>query len=306
MVREEGTFLPDDVDVDVLVEFAAQIDARLRVYAFALDRHRRDPIDLIVGDRFDRADGFPDWDNTLSSGQPLRMIRLNSILNDPVTVVGRTFAIVIQLLIVASLLGFSIETLPHLTAESRVWLRWLEVITVVIFSAEYLLRLWAAENRWKFATSFFGIVDLLAVLPFYIAPGADLRSVRVFLLLRLFRLLKLVRYSKAVRRFHVALNIAREELILFGTVSFIMLYLSAVGIYFFENEAQPTHFASVFHSLWWATTTLTTVGYGDVYPITLGGRCFTFVVLLIGLGIISIPAGIVASALAKAREIEDK
>ncbi|MAI32753.1 MAG: voltage-gated potassium channel [Planctomycetaceae bacterium TMED240] len=233
-------------------------------------------------------------------------IQLDSILNDPVTVVGRTFAIVIQLLIVASLLGFSIETLPDLTAETRGWLRWLEVITVVIFSAEYLLRLWAAENRWKFATSFFGIIDLLAVLPFYIAPGADLRSVRVFRLLRLFRLLKLVRYSNAARRFHVALNIAREELILFGTVSVIMLYLSAVGIYFFEHEAQPTHFASVFHSLWWATTTLTTVGYGDVYPITLGGRCFTFVVLLIGLGIISIPAGIVASALAKAREIEDK
>ena len=100
--------------------------------------------------------------------------------------------------------------------------------------------------------------------------------------------------------------VIEEELILFGTVSLIMLYLSAVGIYFFEHEAQPTHFASVFHSLWWATTTLTTVGYGDVYPITLGGRCFTFVVLLIGLGIISIPAGIVASALAKAREIEDK
>ena len=232
--------------------------------------------------------------------------RLNSILNDPSTSAGRAFAIVIQLLIVASLLGFSIETLPHLTAGSRGWLRWLEIITVCIFSVEYLLRLWAAEERWKFVTSFFGIVDLLAVLPFYVAPGADLRSVRVFRLLRLFRLLKLVRYSKAIRRFQIALKIAREELILFGTVSFIMLYLSAVGIYFFENEAQPKHFASVFHSLWWATTTLTTVGYGDVYPITLGGRCFTFVVLLVGIGIISIPAGIVASALAKAREIEVK
>ena len=224
-------------------------------------------------------------------------IRLNSILNDPVTVVGRTFAIVIQLLIVASLLGFSIETLPHLTAESRVWLRWLEVITVVIFSAEYLLRLWAAENRWKFATSFFGIVDLLAVLPFYIAPGADLRSVRVFRLLRLFRLLKLVRYSKAVRRFHVALNIAREELILFGTVSLIMLYLSAVGIYFFEHEAQPTHFASVFHSLWWATTTLTTVGYGDVVPATTLGQFIASIVMIMGYGIIAVPTGIVTSSL---------
>lgn len=235
-----------------------------------------------------------------------KRVRLNSILNDPDTLSGRAFAIVIQLLIVVSLFGFSLQTLPHLTAEARGWLRWLELITVIVFSVEYLLRLWAAENRWKFATSFFGIIDLLAVLPFYIAPGADLRSVRVFRLLRLFRILKLVRYSQAVRRFHIALKIACEELVLFGTVSLILLYLSAVGIYFFENEAQPMHFASVFHSLWWATTTLTTVGYGDVYPITLGGRCFTFVVLLIGLGIISIPAGIVASALAKAREIEGK
>lgn len=235
-----------------------------------------------------------------------RRAQLDSMLNDSGTSFGRAFAIVIQLLVIASLLGFSIETLPHLTAETRGWLRSLEIITVSIFSVEYLLRLWAAENRWKFVTSFFGIIDLLAVLPFYIAPGADLRSVRVFRLLRLFRMLKLVRYSKAVRRFHVALSIAREDLILFGAVSLIMLYLSAVGIYFFENEAQPTHFASVFHSLWWATTTLTTVGYGDVYPVTLGGRCFTFIVLLVGLGIISIPAGIVASALAKAREIEDE
>ena len=173
---------------------------------------------------------------------------------------GRAFAIVIQLLVIASLLGFSIETLPHLIAKTRGWLRSLEIITVSIFSVEYLLRLWAAENRWKFVTSFFGIIDLLAVLPFYIAPGADRRSVRVFRFLRLFRMLKLVRSSKAVRRFHVALSIAREDLILFGAVSLIAFYLSAVGICFFENEAQPTHFASVFHSLWWGTTTLTTVG----------------------------------------------
>jgi voltage-gated potassium channel len=79
-----------------------------------------------------------------------------------------------------------------------------------------------------------------------------------------------------------------------------------VGIYYFENEVQPKEFASVFHSLWWSVCTLTTVGYGDVYPVTLGGRVFTFVVLAIGLGIISVPAGLVASALAKAREMEDE
>jgi len=85
----------------------------------------------------------------------------------------------------------------------------------------------------------------------------------------------------------------------------MLLYFSAVGIYYFENEAQPDKFASVFHSLWWSVATLTTVGYGDVYPVTVGGKVFTFLVLLIGLGIVSVPAGLVASALSKARAMED-
>ena len=81
--------------------------------------------------------------------------------------------------------------------------------------------------------------------------------------------------------------------------------MAAVGIYYFESDAQPEQFGSVFHCLWWGVATLTTVGYGDVYPITVGGRIFTFVILLIGLGVISVPAGLVASALAKARQLED-
>jgi voltage-gated potassium channel len=79
------------------------------------------------------------------------------------------------------------------------------------------------------------------------------------------------------------------------------LYLSAVGIYFFEHQAQPEQFKSVFHCLWWAVATLTTVGYGDVFPITAGGRIFTFFVLMVGLGIVAVPAGLVASALSQAR-----
>jgi len=85
----------------------------------------------------------------------------------------------------------------------------------------------------------------------------------------------------------------------------LLLYLAAVGIYYFEHDAQPETFASVFHSLWWAVATLTTVGYGDVYPMTAGGKLFTFIVLLIGLGVVSVPAGLVASALSKAREMDD-
>jgi voltage-gated potassium channel len=135
--------------------------------------------------------------------------------------------------------------------------------------------------------------------------GVDLRSIRTFRLLRLFRIFKLARYSAAIRRFHVAIRIAKEEIVLFLGATLILLYLAAVGIYYFESDAQPEKFGSVFHSLWWAVVTLTTVGYGDVYPITVGGRIFTFLILVIGLGVISVPAGLVASALAKARQLED-
>ena len=93
--------------------------------------------------------------------------------------------------------------------------------------------------------------------------------------------------------------IIKEELFVYLLTSLFLIYVSAVGIYYFEHDAQPEHFASVFHSLWWAVITLTTVGYGDIYPITVGGKCFTFVILLIGLGIIAVPSGLVASAMNK-------
>ncbi|MEZ6059212.1 MAG: ion transporter [Planctomycetaceae bacterium] len=217
---------------------------------------------------------------------------------------GRLFDLTIQGLIVASLFTFSIETLPNLSSQTYSILQGCEVVFVAVFTVEYVLRLAVADHRLRFVTSFFGIIDLIAILPFYLSFGVDLRSVRVFRLLRLFRILKLVRYSKAIRRFHRALLIAREEIVLFLCVTAMLMYLSSVGIYYFEHEAQPDVFASVFHSMWWAVATLTTVGYGDVYPVTVGGRVFTFFVLLIGLGIVSVPAGLVASALSKARELE--
>lgn len=211
----------------------------------------------------------------------------------------------IQILIILSLVAFAIETLPSLPDGWRQGLKVFETATVLIFSAEYLARLILARPWRAYAFSFFGFVDLVAVLPFYLSAGIDLRSLRAFRLVRLFRLLKLARYSAAAQRFHRAFLIAREELILFAAVSLIVLYLSAVGIYHFENEAQPEAFASVFHSLWWAVTTLTTVGYGDTYPITTGGRIFTFFILLIGLGIVAVPTGLFASALSKARDQMD-
>ncbi len=218
---------------------------------------------------------------------------------------GRIFDLCIQVLIVLSLIAFAVETLPNLSHVTHRALRIFEIACIGIFTIEYGLRWLVATSKVKFATSFFGIIDLLAILPFYLSLGIDIRSIRAFRLLRLFRAFKLARYNAAIQRFHRAFLIAKEEIILFLFVTMILLYFAAVGIYYFENEAQSDAFSSVFHSLWWAVITLTTVGYGDVYPVTIGGRVFTFLILLIGLGVVSVPAGLVASALSKARELEN-
>ena len=232
------------------------------------------------------------------------MPNLKTIVEDPTTKMGRVFALFIQGLIVLSLLTFAVETLPGLSNETRTALRVIEVTTVLIFTGEYLVRILVADRTLRFVLSFYGIIDLLAILPFYLSTGLDLRSIRVVRLLRLFRIFKIARYSTAIQRLHRAFLIAREELILFFCAAAILLYVSSVGIYYFENEAQPEAFASVFHSLWWTVITLTTVGYGDVYPITTGGRIFTMLILLVGLGIVAVPTGIMASALSHARSLE--
>jgi voltage-gated potassium channel len=232
------------------------------------------------------------------------MEQLRHIVEDPGTPAGRAFALTIQALIVYSLITFSIETVPDLSAGTRRFLAISEAVVVVIFTAEYLLRVAVTRPRLGYICSFFGLVDLLAILPFYLSTGIDLRSLRVLRFLRLVRILKLARYGDAARRFKQAYCIVREELFLFIGMTAILLYLSAVGIYYFERTAQPEAFGSVFHCLWWAVSSLTTVGYGDVFPITTGGRIFTSFVLLLGLGVIAVPAGLFASALSRVRGLE--
>ena len=120
------------------------------------------------------------------------------------------------------------------------------------------------------------------------------------------RLLKLARYNKALARLGRAFTETKEELVIFTLASFILLFLSSVGIYHFEHDAQPDKYQSIFDCLWWSVATLTTVGYGDIYPITTGGKIFTFFILMIGLGLISVPAGIVASSLTSIRKKEEQ
>ena len=227
------------------------------------------------------------------------------ILEDD-TNAGRLFDIFIQCFILISLISLPFETLPNVSKTTSNILTTLEITIVIIFSMEYILRICLSDSKLKFIFSVHGMVDLFAILPFYLSLGLDGRFIRVFRLFRLFRTFKLLRYSKAINRLHRALLIAKEELILFSLMALTIIYLASVGIYYFENPVQPHIFSSIFQSMWWAVVTLTTVGYGDIYPITTGGKIFTFLVLIIGLGIVAIPTGIVASALSTAREKKNR
>ena len=170
-----------------------------------------------------------------------------------------------------------------------------------LFLLEYAYRIWAAERRLQYLFSPFGIVDFVSIVPALVFPVLGLQELRALRLLRLFRIVKIARYSVAMRRFAMALKDSRDELVLFTLTTVVVVYLASFGIYYFEHEAQPEVFKSVFHAWWWAVATLTTVGYGDIYPITTGGRIFTSVIVFIGLGVVAVPTGIIAAALGQAK-----
>ena len=216
------------------------------------------------------------------------------------------FEKLIQILIVISLISFAFETLPNLSTAWQNVLRFTEIIIVLIFTIEYIIRISLCRPRLKYIFSFYGVIDILAILPFFLTAGIDIKSIRAFRLLRLLRFVKLLKYNKAIRRLRDALIDAKDELILSGIVAGILLYLASIGIYYFEEEAQPDSFGSVFHSMWWAVCSLTTVGYGDVKPITVGGKIFTGIVLIIGVGIVAMPTAILASSFNNAKKKEKK
>lgn len=235
----------------------------------------------------------------------MRKEYLRKIVDDNTTRKGRIFDYFIEILILISLIGFTLETLPDNSPQFKTILRYIEVISVIIFTIEYFLRIYVAKKATHYIFSFYGIIDFLAIFPFYIGANS-LLSLRAFRIFRIFRAFKLIRYNTALARFRQAWVIIKEEVILFLIVTAIFLFLASAGIYYFENPEQPEVFSSIFASGWWSVVTLTTVGYGDVYPITAGGKIFTFFILMIGVGIVTVPAGLVSSALTKAREMEEK
>ena len=212
------------------------------------------------------------------------------------------FEYFIQVLILISIIDFTLSTLPNLTDNQRTLLDWIDIIVSILFTCEYVLRLKYSKPHIKYALSGWGIIDLFAILPFILGLGIDLRSIRIVRFLKIFGLFKVFRYSNAVDRLSKAFLSIKDELVVFGLLSLILIYVSAVGIYYFENSAQPEKFSSIVDSLWWSIATLTTVGYGDVYPITAGGKLFTFIQLIICLGIVAIPSGLFASALTYSKD----
>ena len=231
---------------------------------------------------------------------------IRQVVNESDTFVGRAFDFVVLFLIVVSIITLTIDTVPELPPFISDVLDISEIVITVLFTIEYFVRIATSPKKLGYIISFYGIVDLIAILPFYIALGVDLRAVRAFRLFRIIRIVKLTKYSGAMERFAKALSYAKEEVIIFFIATIIILYLASVGMYYFEHDAQPDAFRSIFDSLWWAVATLTTVGYGDIYPVTVGGKIFTFVILMCGLGVVAVPAGLISAALSKVRRDEDR
>lgn len=231
---------------------------------------------------------------------------LKQIVEENDTLAGKAFDLVVQSLIFISLISFTLETVPDISSKYGNLFNLVELVTVLLFTIEYALRLLVADSRLKFVFSFFGLIDFFALLPFYLSTGVDLRSIRIMRLLRLFRIFKVLRYSKAIIRFQKAFASIKEELVLFLFTASLLVFVASIGIYYCESKAQPEHFKSFFHSLWWSIVTLTTVGYGDVYPVTTLGKVFAALVMFVGIGVVAVPSGLIASALTKIAKDSDE
>lgn len=210
---------------------------------------------------------------------------------------------IIQFMILASAIAFVLETESAFDKYEYYFII-IDWSFLTLFSIEYILRVYTAPDRKGFIFSFFGIIDLLAILPaLVLIPG--FRVVRVLRFLRIFRIFKATRFVLAVDRMIEALGEVRRELLALVILCSLFVYLAACGIYIFEKDAQPEEFGSIPDAMWWAIVSLTTIGYGDVYPVTPGGKIFTALVALVGVGLIAIPSGLLASVLTEARVEEE-
>jgi len=208
------------------------------------------------------------------------------------------------LLVIGSIFSVILGSVPEIDAEFSEELRWFEIITVLIFTVEYLLRLWVAPLKYKqsrrpkikYISSFYGIVDLAAILPFYVSLfgfGVDLRVLRAA---RLLRILKISHYNTALQDLALAIYDERKSFVSAIYIFTVTLLITSSLIFFAENSKQPEDFRSIPDAIWWSLITLTTVGYGDVSPITPVGKIIGAITALLGVCTVALLTGIVGNA----------
>ena len=229
---------------------------------------------------------------------------------------SRVFDGFIMILIALSVVAIVLESFQTLAERYTGAFRAFEYFCIIVFTCEYLLRIWTADMlypeerhpRLRYIRSFMAVIDLLAILPFFIPfISLDLRFLRMVRLLRLFRILRVLKLGRYVEAFSIVIKVIRSsssQLVISIFLCLFVMLMSAIVMYTVENPVQPEKFPNVISSLWWAMCALTTVGYGDVYPVTSVGRLFASVISLVGIGIIAIPTGIIAAGFS--RVIDEK
>lgn len=206
----------------------------------------------------------------------------------------------IYVLILLSTLAIILESDQELSKTYHRLFRNFEVISVAIFSLEYIYRTvlnFRRNKNLKYNYSFYGLIDLIAVLPFFLplAFAFDSRALRILRLIRALRVLKVSQHSKAVKHLLQVFKQIKGELTLTFFLSLILIVFSGIVVYYVENPSQPDVFNNIGNSIWWALATLTTVGYGDIYPITVPGKLIASFVAIVGIGLIAIPTGLISA-----------
>lgn len=216
----------------------------------------------------------------------------------------RVFEILLVSIIILNIAAICIESIPEMEVKYRSLFRDFEIFSIIFFTVEYVARLYAvrenpryadAFGRLRYAGSTLAIIDLLSFLPFYLTFVADFRFLRIFRLMALFRIFKIARYLHALNIFKQVLRERREQLVL--SLIFLLFVLTIISfvMYYAENEAQPLKFSSIPATMWWGVETLTTVGYGDLVPITPLGKFLGGIFAVAGVGLLALPAGILSS-----------
>lgn len=222
---------------------------------------------------------------------------------------SRVFDLFILTLIALNVAAFVAETVGALQARYGAAFRIFETVSVAIFTVEYIVRVWSCtesesyknhplKGRVRFMVTALALIDLFAILPFYmgfLGGRIDLRFIRAVRLFRVFRIAKLGRYSKALQTLGTVFKAQKEELATAFFIMLLLLLLASSMMYYAENRAQPEVFSSIPHSMWWGIATLTTVGYGDVTPVTPIGKLVASFVALLGIAMFAIPTGILGS-----------